>query len=282
MTGMGAAPLPAKLDPHPLARRKGDLLGIKVSTIDMGTLQQAIDEAVRDRTRLAISFVNPNYVMRAHADADLRARMNTFDIMLADGWGVVWGARLLGVPIPTRLANDDVGEDLFRQSAAHGYRTFLFGSAHGIAERAAEKLTRAFPGLPIVGTLHGYFDVDKGHPGWYDDQDEALIVETINAVDPDIVWVGVPTPIRQRWVTGNLDKLVSPVIITGGSYLDHLAERINWYPRWITAMRLGWLYRLLREPGCLWYRHSVELLRHGRLIARERLARSVGGRSRIR
>jgi N-acetylglucosaminyldiphosphoundecaprenol N-acetyl-beta-D-mannosaminyltransferase len=282
MTGMGAAPLPAKLDPHPLARRKGDLLGIKVSTIDMGTLQQAIDEAVRDRTRLAISFVNPNYVMRAHADADLRARMNTFDIMLADGWGVVWGARLLGVPIPTRLANDDVGEDLFRQSAAHGYRTFLFGSAHGIAERAAEKLTRAFPGLPIVGTLHGYFDVDKGHPGWYDDQDEALIVETINAVDPDIVWVGVPTPIQQRWVTGNLDKLVSPVIITGGSYLDHLAERINWYPRWITAMRLGWLYRLLREPGRLWYRYSVELLRYGRLIARERLARSVGGRSRIR
>jgi N-acetylglucosaminyldiphosphoundecaprenol N-acetyl-beta-D-mannosaminyltransferase len=83
-------------------------------------------------------------------------------------------------------------------------------------------------------------------------------------------------------VTGNLDKLVSPVIITGGSCLAHLAERIKWYPRWITAMRLGWLYRLLREPGCLWYRHSVELLRHGRLIARERLARSVGGRSRIR
>ena len=107
----------------------------------MGTLQRAIDEAVRDRTRLAISFVNPNYVMRAYADADLRARMNTFDIMLADGWGVVWGGRLLGVPIPTRLANDDVGEDLFRQSAAHGYRTFLFGSAHGIAERAASTTT---------------------------------------------------------------------------------------------------------------------------------------------
>jgi UDP-N-acetyl-D-mannosaminuronic acid transferase (WecB/TagA/CpsF family) len=76
----------------------------------MGTLQQAIDETVRDRRRLAISFVNPNYVMRAHADADLRVRMNTFDIMLADGWGVV-GGRLLGVSIPTRLANDDVGED---------------------------------------------------------------------------------------------------------------------------------------------------------------------------
>lgn len=280
MTGMGGPPLPARLDPHPLARGKGDLLGIKVSTVDMATLQQAIDEAVRERTRLAISFVNPNYVMRAYADADLRARMNTFDIMLADGWGVVWGGRLLGVPIPTRLANDDVGEDLFRQSAAHGYRTFLFGSAHGIAARAAETLTRAFPDLPIVGTLHGYFDVDKGHPGWYDDEDEALIVETINAANPDIVWVGVPTPLQQRWVTRNLDRLVAPVVITGGSYLDHLAERINWYPRWINAMRLGWLYRLRREPGRLWYRYSIELLRYARLLARERLARTVGGPSR--
>ena len=81
-------------------------------------------------------------------------------------------------------------------------------------------------------------------------------------------------------MTRNLDKLVSPVVITGGSHLDHLAERINWYPRWITALRLGWLYRLLRDPGRLWYRYSVGLLRYGRLIAREHLARSVGGRAR--
>jgi N-acetylglucosaminyldiphosphoundecaprenol N-acetyl-beta-D-mannosaminyltransferase len=273
-----AAAVPTKLDPHPLARRKGDVLGVKVSTIDMATLQQAIDDAVRNRIRLAISFVNPNYVMRAYADADLCTRMNSFDIMLPDGWGVVWGGRVLGVPIPDRLANDDVGEDLFRQSAEHGYRTFLFGSAHGVAEQAAQNLTRAFPGLPVVGTLHGYFDVDKGHPGWYDQEDEALILKTINAANPDILWVGVPTPIQQRWVTNNLDQLVAPVVITGGSYLDHLAERITWYPRWITAMRLGWLYRLFREPGRLWYRYSMELLRYGRLIARERLARRVESR----
>jgi N-acetylglucosaminyldiphosphoundecaprenol N-acetyl-beta-D-mannosaminyltransferase len=269
---------PTRLDPHPIARRKGDLLGVQVSTIDLATLQQAVDEAVRNRTRLTISFANPNYVMRAYADPELRGLMNSFDVLLPDGWGVVWGGRLLDMPIPTRLANDDLGEDLFRQSADHRYRTFLFGSAHGIAERAAHNLTRAFPELPVVGTLHGFFDVDKGHPGWYDEEDEAFILETINAADPDIVWVGMPTPIQQRWVARNLDRLVAPVVVTGGSYLDHLAERINWYPRWINAMRLGWLYRLVRDPGRLWYRYSIELLRYGGLIARERLARGIGDR----
>jgi N-acetylglucosaminyldiphosphoundecaprenol N-acetyl-beta-D-mannosaminyltransferase len=88
----------------------------------------------------------------------------------------------------------------------------------------------------------------------------------------------VPTPIQQRWVTRNLDQLVAPVVITGGSFLDHLAERINWYPRWVNAMRLGWLYRLLREPGRLWYRYSIELVHYFGLVARERLARGTGDR----
>jgi N-acetylglucosaminyldiphosphoundecaprenol N-acetyl-beta-D-mannosaminyltransferase len=260
-------------EPTPLVARKGDVLGVQVSTIDLPTLLEAVADAVRTGTRLTVSFVNPNYVMRAVEDPDLRARMNSFDVMLPDGWGVVWGGRLLGAPIPTRLANDDVGEDLFRRSAEGRWRTFLFGSAPGIAERAADNLRAAFPELPVVGTLHGYFDVHKGHPGWYDDEDEELIVKTINEANPDVLWVGVPTPIQQRWVTRNRDRLVPPVIITGGSYLDHLAERISWYPKWINTLRLGWLYRLSREPGRLWYRYSMELLRYSTLIARERLKR---------
>jgi N-acetylglucosaminyldiphosphoundecaprenol N-acetyl-beta-D-mannosaminyltransferase len=67
------------------------------------------------------------------------------------------------------------------------------------------------------------------------------------------------------------------VIITGGSYLDHLAERVYWYPGWVNTARLGWAYRLSREPGRLWKRYSLDLVAYGRMVLNEkRSARKPG------
>ena len=60
------------------------------------------------------------------------------------------------------------------------------------------------------------------------------------------------------------------VIITGGSYLDHLAERVYWYPAWVSRVRLGWAYRMAREPRRLWRRYSVDLLAFSAMVLRER------------
>ena len=79
---------------------------------------------------------------------------------------------------------------------------------------------------------------------------------------------------QQNWVSQVADRLDVPVIITGGSYLDHLAERVYWYPGWVNKMRLGWAYRLTREPGRLWKRYSLDLAAYGGMVARAKF----GGR----
>jgi N-acetylglucosaminyldiphosphoundecaprenol N-acetyl-beta-D-mannosaminyltransferase len=66
------------------------------------------------------------------------------------------------------------------------------------------------------------------------------------------------------------------VIITGGSYLDHLAERVYWYPSWVNKARLGWAYRLTREPGRLWKRYTVELTTYFGMVAKEKRKRRSG------
>ena len=85
--------------------------------------------------------------------------------------------------------------------------------------------------------------------------------------------MSIPTPMQQTWVWQVADRLNVPVIITGGSYLDHLAERVYWYPRWVNAMRLGWAYRLSREPGRLWKRYSLDLMAYGGMVAREKFGK---------
>ena len=256
-----------------LRARKRDFLGIGLSCLSDEVFVDAVHQAVLTRSRLTVSFINPDYVLRAHKIAGLLENINRFDIVLPDGWGIVLGGRWIGYPMPDRQGNDDICPKVFALSAEHKLSNFLFGCGEGIPERAAGNLTEVFPGLPIAGTLHGYWDVARGHPGRYDDADVDMMVEEINATKPDILHVSIPTPMQQRWVWQVADRLESPVIITGGSYLDHLAERVYWYPGWVNKMRLGWAYRLSREPRRLWKRYSLDLAAYGGMLLREKWAR---------
>ena len=251
-----------------LRARKRDFLGIGLSCLSDEVFVDAVHQAVLTRSRLTVSFINPDYVLRAHKIAGLLENINRFDIVLPDGWGIVLGGRWIGYPMPDRQGNDDICPKVFALSAEHKLSNFLFGCGEGIPERAAGNLTEVFPGLPIAGTLHGYWDVARGHPGRYDDADVDMMVEEINATKPDILHVSIPTPMQQRWVWQVADRLESPVIITGGSYLDHLAERVDWYPGWVVRMRLCWAYRLAREPRRLWKRYSLDLAAYGLIVLR--------------
>lgn len=260
------------------AAQKRDFLGIGLSCLSDEEFLDVIRQAVRARSRLTVSFINPDYVLRAHKATGLMEMINQFDIVLPDGWGVVLGGRLLGLPVPDRQGNDDICPKVFALSAQDGFSNFLFGCAEGVPEQAAANLTRAFPGLPIAGTLHGYWDVTRGHPGSYDTADVDMMVEAINAAGADILHVSIPTPMQQSWVWQVAERLNVSVIITGGSYLDHLAERVHWYPEWTSKMRLNWGYRLYRDPRRLWRRYSLDLMGFGAMLLRAKQAASSGPR----
>lgn len=247
------------------AAQKRDFLGIGLSCLSDEEFLDVIRQAVRARSRLTVSFINPDYVLRAHKATGLLEMINRFDMVLPDGWGVVLGGCLLGLPV-------------FALSAQHGFSNFLFGCAEGIPEEAAANLTKTFPGLPIAGTLHGYWDVVRGDPGRYDAADIGMMVDAINASGADILHVSIPTPMQQSWVWQVADRLNVSVIITGGSYLEHVAERMHWYPAWTSKLRLNWAYRLYRDPRGLWRRYSLDLVAFGAMLLRAKQATWSGPR----
>jgi N-acetylglucosaminyldiphosphoundecaprenol N-acetyl-beta-D-mannosaminyltransferase len=262
---------------HPLEDvPQHDLMGIKVSTPTMSQLMATLDESLELRRPTTVTFINPNYALAARRDESLRRLIDEFDIDLVDGWGISLAARVFGFRVPERLANDDIGAPLFALLSARKARVFLFGSAPGIPEAAAKVLQRYYPGIEIVGTMTGWVDVLAGHPRRFEAEDLEPVVDQINASNADFVMVGLPTPHQQRFVTEYRDRITAPVIMTGGSYLDHLTERIEWYPGWVKRLRICWLYRLVQDPKRLWYRYSIELLDFGREVLRASRERSRG------
>jgi len=179
--------------------------------------------------------------------------------------------------LPSRVAgvHELLRFQLFGQPAEEGWRVFLFGNAPGIAEAAAANVRAWYPGVEVAGTQHGHWADEQGRiPA----ETAERLVEEINDAAPDILHVGLGTPLQQRFVAEYRDRLTAPVIITCGAYFEHLAERRDYYPAWVTKLRVGFLYRLAREPRRLWRRYTVELgaylarvlhhrLRHGRAPA---------------
>jgi N-acetylglucosaminyldiphosphoundecaprenol N-acetyl-beta-D-mannosaminyltransferase len=248
--------------------------GIRVSVTTRTELLAVVRERIGGRAPVSITFLNPDYARRAFRDGALRACIDAFDVVLVDGNGVKWTAPLFGFRVPERLDADGLAPALFGELADGGAGVYLFGGAPGVADRAAERLAAALPGLRIVGTEHGYWDVERGHPGRFDPVDSARIVDAMNAVGADFVFVGLPTPLQQRWTTEHRGAIAAPVVMTGGSLLDHIAENeawpSSWYPDWANRWRLNWLYRLAREPRRLWRRYTIELADFAVLALRAR------------
>jgi N-acetylglucosaminyldiphosphoundecaprenol N-acetyl-beta-D-mannosaminyltransferase len=189
------------------------------------------------RTRQVVTL-NPEIVMAARGDPQLRALIDDADLVVPDGIGVVWAARLRGRRFPERVTGVDTVEALARLAARRGWRLFLLGAAPGVAEAAAANLVARFPGLTVAGTYSGAPD-----PAW-DDVSTGLV----RASAADIVCVAYGAPAQERWIARNRDRLGAGAALGVGGALDFLAGRVPRAPRWAQRAGLEWAYRLWRQP----------------------------------
>jgi N-acetylglucosaminyldiphosphoundecaprenol N-acetyl-beta-D-mannosaminyltransferase len=246
--------------------------GVRLSTYDREGIVDAVTAALAAGEKLMVSYLNPFYARATAGDARLAEVVDGFDIVQPDGWGVVYGARAAGIAVPQRAAIEDFERPLFEWMAEHGHSVFLFGSEPGIAEEAGRTLRTSFPGLVVAGTQHGWLDVEAGHPGVFDDADAERVAAAVESSGAGLVLVGLPTPLQQDWAARYGPGLSAPVVMTAGAYFDKLAEKLDWYPRWMESARLGWAYRVWREPRRLLPRYTVGAGAFALVVLRETVA----------
>lgn len=215
-----------------------DILGVK---IDKMNFTQAVDKAeklVGSEGASVIFTPNPEIVMCAYEDSDFRKILNSADLCLADGIGIVYGARILNTPVPERVAGFDVTSELLCRMSKSGGGVFLFGAKPGVAEIAKEKLEGKFPGIQIVGT----------HDGYFKPEDEDGIVAEINASGARLLLVCLGAPKQEMWIARNLDRLNVNLCMGVGGTLDVFAGTAKRAPKIFIKLNLEWLYRFLKQP----------------------------------
>jgi N-acetylglucosaminyldiphosphoundecaprenol N-acetyl-beta-D-mannosaminyltransferase len=166
---------------------------------------------------------------------------------------IVWASRLLGRPLPARVAGSDLLPELCHAAAVRGYTVFLLGGAAGVPERAAARLRARFPRLRIAGhhAPPEGFAPDEGAAA-------AAAVAAVNAAKPALLFVGLGAPKQELWVHRHWSRLDATVAVCCGAAIDYAAGAQVRAPVWMQRAGAEWVWRLAREPGRLWRRYLVQ------------------------
>ena len=206
---------------------------------DSLTLDEAADAAAALAEGEGFHYVvtpNPEFLQRAKHDGDFRAVLNGAGLVLPDGVGVTYAAKILGRPLKGRVPGIDFAARLMTWMGAHGKRLFLLGAKPGVAEQAALRLLADYPGLIVCGTHDGYF------------QEDQPVVDEIRAACADVIFVCLGAPKQEFWMA-RCGPLTGARLAVGlGGSLDVFAGVVERAPAAWQKLGMEWLYRLIREP----------------------------------
>jgi N-acetylglucosaminyldiphosphoundecaprenol N-acetyl-beta-D-mannosaminyltransferase len=225
-----------------------NILGVRVSALNMAQALSIIDEWIARRQRHYVCVSGVHGLMESQRDEGLRRIHNGAGLVTPDGMPLVWLSRLHGRGHVERVYGPDLMLALCEHSLSKGYKHFFYGGGEGVPERLANSLRRSFPGLRVVGDYSPPFRPLSG-------AEEEQIVEAINEADPDVVWVGLSTPKQERWMAEHLGRLAAPVLIGVGAAFDFHSGLKKQAPRWMQRSGLEWLFRLATEPRRLGRRY---------------------------
>jgi N-acetylglucosaminyldiphosphoundecaprenol N-acetyl-beta-D-mannosaminyltransferase len=219
-------------------RARVDILGIKIDDVTSEEALARIEQFVADSRPHLVTTVNPEFIVAAQTDAAFAQILNQADLNLPDGQGLLWAARLLGIPLRERVTGVDTLIRLAELSAEKGYAIYLLGAAEGVAEAAAQVLKGRFPGLRVVGTYAGSPAPDE----------EDGIVERIRRADPQLLFVAYGAPRQEQWIVRNMPRLQVTVAMGVGGAFDFISGKTSRAPIWLQRLGLEWLHRLAHQP----------------------------------
>lgn len=213
------------------------VLGVRVDCLDMEASLDRIEQFVDAGGHHLVATVNPEFVMRARVDQDFARVLESADLCLADGSGVVWAARRQGCAMREPVTGVDLIPPLAALCARRGFRIFLLGAAPGVANDLATRLRVEYPELEV-----------EAHAGTPDPSADVATLALIRAHKPQVLLVAYGHPKQELWIDRMRESLGVAVAMGVGGSFDYLTGRIPRAPTWMRRARLEWLFRLVRQP----------------------------------
>ncbi|SBO43701.1 WecB/TagA/CpsF family glycosyltransferase [Cyanobium sp. NIES-981] len=184
-----------------------------------------------------IVTLNAEMTMAALANPALGQAIAAADLVIPDGAGVVWALGRQGFRV-RRTPGIELAHSLLVHAAQAGWRVALVGAGPEVMARLVERLRQELPALQLERAIHGFQPAEA----W-----PAIEAELV-ASAPDLVLVALGVPRQELWIQQLPGRRGGLWMGVGGSF-DVWAGVKKRAPRWMGALHIEWLYRLLQEPS---------------------------------
>lgn len=235
------------------------LLGLPFDQVNLDQAVEIIDRAIVSKRRCFLSTPNLNFIVQANCDQSFSESVINSDLVVADGMPLIWTAKLLGIPLQSRVAGSSLFERLQNTERDKPISVFFFGGQGDVAQQAAANLNRSSVGMVACGALNPGM-------GSVESMSSDKIIQQINTAQPDFLVVSLGAKKGQKWIMRNGEKLNATVISHLGAVVNFVGDQVQRAPRRWQEMGLEWLWRIFQEP-LLWKRYFIDGLWFLRFMA---------------
>ncbi len=224
---------------------KKEILGIKIDDVTLAQSIQIIKDWLSKTGKYYITTPNPELIVLAQKDEELKSIINNSDLAIPDGNGL----KLSG-DIVCNTPGIDLMEELIRALSNWGFTTGFLGGRDEVAKRVAKCLKKKYPKLKITFADSGG-EVDKQGVQF---NKKSFLPKT------DVLFVAFGQPKQEKWIAKNLDKLPIKIVMGVGGSFDYIADSIPRAPKWVRNLGFEWLFRLIIQPGRI--KRQLRLLKY--------------------
>ena len=219
---------------------------------------------------VAMDFANTQIVTMRRHEPGFRDSTSTYDYFLPDGMPLVWCLNRAGASLRDRVYGPTFMRR-FLETVPAGFTHYLLGGSPECGARLRELFQQRNSNVKFIGAFHGGCTSE----GWLEGDAEKAVMDEINRLSPDFVWVGLGTPKQQAWVQRHKSAIRRGVILSVGFEFDVNAGLKRDAPGWIQRCGLTWVFRLWTEP----WRLGPRYFKYNLLFLFYLLRDGLGGRA---
>jgi len=218
------------------------VLGTPLQTCTYASLGADLQARARGAGPFAVEFANTQIVVLRRHDPAFREESLAFDYFIPDGMPLIWCLNRAGAGMRDRV----YGPTFMRKflESAEESTHYLLGGSEKCGGILREKFLKQNPRLKFVGSFHGKCKAD----GTLEGAAEQAVIDEINRLSPDFIWVGLGAPKQQQWIRKHKQLLRRGIILSVGFAFDVNAGIKKDAPDWMQPLGLTWVYRLCSEP----------------------------------
>ena len=240
--------------------------GTKISWICERGQLNIINDLIKRKVATYITYSNVHVVVTGKKNIELQKAINCAYIASPDGKPLSVVGKLIGAKCMEKCSGPDMMIKIIENGLKYGYKHYFYGSEESTLLKLKENLLKSYPEINIVGMYSPpYRELTP--------EEDRIIIEDINAVKPDCIWVGLGAPKQEVWMYNHMKSFTNGIMLGVGAAFDFHAQTLKRAPLWMQKCGLEWFYRVVKEPKRLWKRYLVTntlfliyLLRYGASI----------------